>query len=150
HRALKTASALDSGDRYASRLAGLASRELDSREAHLASLARTGKKAFTTLFGSANRDVRNLRRALAQPDGRVEIARCRGDAPLLPWQLIYDLPIATTGPKPRLCSLYRDQIASGADLLDDPARCSAQPGCAHRESLVRPPTTGRAPLPSTV
>lgn len=147
HAMLREASELDRGDRYAAPLAEIDEGDRADRERRLVDLALAGHKMFTVLFASSE-GLNDLRAALGPPDGHVEIARCRGDAPALPWQLVYDLPLAVRDKRVALCPSYLGQLGHPGDLLDRPGECANQPCCPHRQALGKGGAAGEgAPEP---
>lgn len=153
HTTLSTASNFNGRDRYADPLAGLDPALKDQRAAQLVALARAGRDMFETLFadsdGFVERDgvqvplMDEVRSALAAPDGTIEIGRCRPEAAALPWQLVYDLPLAAA-PTGSVCKHYLEQLGQPADLLDNPKQCASRDACPHRVRLGGGPRTADA------
>jgi hypothetical protein len=135
HDKLRLASALDGGDRYAAPLAQIGAADRAEREQRLVELATEGHRLYLTLFAAAGeRGLQELQTALGAPDGCVEVARCRGDAPALPWQVVYDLPLSPLQ-QPTLCPSYLGPLGRSGGPLERPSECARQPCCPHRPSL---------------
>ncbi|HEU4412327.1 MAG TPA: hypothetical protein VFS43_44200 [Polyangiaceae bacterium] len=138
HAKLREASALGKGDRYATPWAQIDADHRAARERRLVELAQLGRDLYISLFASDGEGVIALEGALGPPDGHVEIARCRDEAPALPWQLVYDLPLSLAPPpskQPALCRFYLQELDRPGARPDRPGQCASRRGCPHREAL---------------
>ena len=134
------------------RLGDLAALSLEERlaglEKDLINLARSGWHLYDRLFvsrlGAEEQERRRQRMELAlRRSSIISVARCREDSVTIPWATLYDLPLDTGG-ELVLCEAFKAQLAANRwssgmanllekkDLLDEPERCQANPGCPLR------------------
>lgn len=90
------------------------------RAAQLEALAQAGWRAYTALFNRAAP-------VAVSRSGLLAIARCRPERQSIAWAALYDYYLDSA--RPRLCSVFQAESRSAEDLLADPERCHARPGC---------------------
>lgn len=106
---------------------------VEQLERDLTRLATRGHSLYNALFfprlGADERADALLHfQELLRDPGVVSVARCRADVPSIPWAALYDLHLDTNAPL-ALCTVFKQQLVVGQDLLDYPATCRVQADC---------------------